>query len=128
MWKYLKYYIVPLLSISVLIGIYLGGHWMWLGFFVLLIVVVGGDAILGEDDTQPEYSYPWLLEIPLHLALPIIILILPGLGIITPNLSLVIFSLLVPWFVIYTHRSNISRIRNGTENRFDKTLIFKKRK
>ena len=76
MWKYLKYYIVPLLSTSVLIGIYLGGHWMWLGFFVLLIVVVGGDAILGEDDTQPEYSYPWLLEIPLHLALPIIILIL----------------------------------------------------
>ena len=62
------------------------------------------------------------------ISLPIIILILPGLGIITPNLSLVIFSLLVPWFVIYTHRSNISRIRNGTENRFDKALIIKKRK
>ena len=62
------------------------------------------------------------------ISLPIIILILPGLGIITPNLSLVIFSLLVPWFVIFTHRSNISRIRNGTENRFDKALIIKKRK
>ena len=62
------------------------------------------------------------------ISLPIIILILPSLGIITPNLSLVIFSLLVPWFVIYTHRSNISRIRNGTENRFDKALIIKKRK
>ena len=62
------------------------------------------------------------------ISLPIIILILPGLGIITPNLSLVIFSLLVPWFVIYTHRSNISRIRNGTENRFDKALIIRKRK
>ena len=62
------------------------------------------------------------------ISLPIIILILPGLGIITPNLSLVIFSLLVPWFVIYTHRSNISRIRKGTENRFDKALIIKKRK
>jgi len=62
------------------------------------------------------------------ISLPIIILILPGLGIITPNLSLVIFSLLVPWFVIYTHRSNISRIRNGTENRFDKALIIKNKK
>jgi len=62
------------------------------------------------------------------ISLPIIILILPSLGIITPNLSLVIFSLLVPWFVIYTHRNNISRIRNGTENRFDKALIIKKRK
>ena len=49
------------------------------------------------------------------ISLPIFILILPVLDIISPNLSLVIFSLLVPWFVIYTHRGNISRIRNGTE-------------
>ena len=76
MMKYLKYYIVPLLSTSVFIGIYLGGHWMWLGLVVLFLVVVGGDAVLGEDDSQPEYSYPWLLEIPLHLSLPIIILLL----------------------------------------------------
>ena len=61
------------------------------------------------------------------ISLPIIILISPGLGIITPDLSLIVFSLLVPWFVIYTHRSNISRIRNGTENRFDKAIIFKKK-
>ena len=59
------------------------------------------------------------------ISLPIFILILPTVGIVSPNLSLVVFSLLVPWFVIYTHRSNISRIRNGTENRFDKALIFK---
>lgn len=76
MMKYLKYYIIPLLSTSVFIGIFLGGHWMWLGLSVLFIVVVGGDAVLGNDDSQPEYSYPWLLEIPLHLALPIIILLL----------------------------------------------------
>ena len=62
------------------------------------------------------------------ISLPIFILILPVLGIISPNLSLVVFSLLVPWFVIYTHRSNISRIRNGTENRFDKALIIKNKK
>ena len=61
------------------------------------------------------------------ISLPIIILISPGLGIITPDLSLIVFSLLVPLFVIYTHRSNISRIRNGTENRFDKAIIFKKK-
>ena len=62
------------------------------------------------------------------ISLPIFILILPVLGIISPNLSLVIFSLLVPWFVIYTHRGNISRIRNGTENRFNKAIIFKNKK
>jgi len=62
------------------------------------------------------------------ISLPIFILILPALGIISPNLSLIVFSLLVPWFVIYTHRGNISRIRNGTENRFDKAIIFKNKK
>ena len=66
MMKYLKYYIIPLLSTSVLIGIYLGGHWMWMGLVVLFTVVIGGDAILGEDDSEHEFSYPLLLEIPLH--------------------------------------------------------------
>jgi len=70
--KYLKYYIVPLLSIAVFIGIYLGGHWMWLGLAVLFVVVIVGDAVLGEDNSQHKYSSPWLLEIPLHMSLPII--------------------------------------------------------
>ena len=61
------------------------------------------------------------------IALPIIILILPRLGLFSPNLSLIVFSLLVPWVIIFTHRSNISRIRNGTENRFEKAIIFKKK-
>ena len=62
------------------------------------------------------------------IALPIIILILPKLGLISPNLSLIVFSLLVPWLIIFTHRTNINRIRNGTENRFEKAIIFKKNK
>ena len=70
-------------------------------------------------------GYVSLGSIFASISLPIFILILPTVGIVSPNLSLVVFSLLVPWFVIYTHRSNISRIRNGTENRFDKALIFK---
>jgi len=74
--KYLKYYISPFLSISVLIGMYLGGNWMWLGLIVLFVVVIGGDAVLGEDTSKPVYLHPWLLEIPLHLALPVILILL----------------------------------------------------
>ena len=76
MMKYLRYYITPILAPTVIIGIFLGGHWMWLGLVVLFIVVIGGDAVLGEDTSQPQYSHPWLVELPLHLALPIIILML----------------------------------------------------
>ena len=60
-------------------------------------------------------------------ALPIFLFILPPLGFSdTAPLSLLIFSLLVPWFIIFTHRSNISRLRSGAENRFEKAMIFRK--
>ena len=73
-------------------------------------------------------GYVSLGSISAAIALPIIILILPKLGLISPNLSLIVFSLLVPWLIIFTHRTNISRIRNGTENRFEKAIIFKNKK
>lgn len=62
------------------------------------------------------------------IALPIFLFILPPLGLTeTAPLSLLIFSLLIPWFIVYTHRSNISRLRSGDENRFEKAMIFKKK-
>ena len=33
--KYLRYYIAPVLASITIIGILLGGHWMWLGITVL---------------------------------------------------------------------------------------------
>jgi glycerol-3-phosphate acyltransferase PlsY len=57
--------------------------------------------------------------------LPISLLIFPLIGISPPTLSLIIFSLLIPFFVIFTHRSNISRLRKGNENKFEKVMIFK---
>ena len=62
-------------------------------------------------------------------SLPIFLFILPPLGFAdTAPLSLLIFSLLVPWFIIFTHRSNISRLRSGDENRFEKAMIFSNKK
>ena len=70
-------------------------------------------------------GYVSLGSISAAIYLPIIILFLPRFGLINPDLSLVVFSLLVPWVIIFTHRTNMSRIRNGTENRFEKAIIFK---
>lgn len=62
------------------------------------------------------------------ISLPIFLFILPPLGLADPApLSLLVFSLLIPWFIIFTHRSNISRLRHGNENRFEKAMIFKKK-
>jgi glycerol-3-phosphate acyltransferase PlsY len=62
-------------------------------------------------------------------SLPVFLLILPVVSSISPpSLSLLVFSLLVPWFIIFTHRSNITRLRSGEENRFEKAMIFRKKK
>ena len=80
MIHYLKYYIMLLLILPTIIGILLGGHWMWLGFVVLFIVVVGGDALLNDDISTPEYKHTWILELPIHLALPMIFILLVSLA------------------------------------------------
>ena len=58
--------------------------------------------------------------------LPIFLLISPLFGTTPPDFSLIIFSLFIPFFVIFTHKSNISRLKTGNENQFKKIMIFKK--
>ena len=43
------------------------------------------------------------------------------------NMSIIVFSIVIPLFVLITHRENIKRILNGTENKFDKIKLFKKK-
>ncbi len=73
-------------------------------------------------------GYVSLSSIFATIALPIILLILPIFGVQQSTSSLLIFALLVPLFAIFTHRSNIARLRNGTENRFEKAMLFKRNK
>ena len=80
MVHYLKYYIMLVLILPTIIGILLGGHWMWLGFIILFIVVVGGDSLLSDDNSTPDYKHTWILELPLHLALPMIFILLVSLA------------------------------------------------
>ena len=49
---------------------------MWMGFVIIFVVMILGDAFLSEDPSKPEYDYPWLLELPLHMALPFIFVLL----------------------------------------------------
>ncbi|MEC7854955.1 MAG: glycerol-3-phosphate acyltransferase, partial [Candidatus Neomarinimicrobiota bacterium] len=71
--------------------------------------------------------YVSLASIIASCSLPILLLVIPPfLNVYPAPLSIMIFSLLIPWFIIYTHRSNIQRIRNGDENQFKKAMIFRK--
>ena len=60
--------------------------------------------------------------------LPVMLFIIEGISPDTQiSLTLRIFSLLIPMFIIFTHRSNIKRMIDGNENRFEKARIFKKK-
>ena len=37
------------------------------------------------------------------------------------------FTIIISLFIIFTHRSNINRMRMGNENRFEKVMIFRKK-
>ena len=47
-------------------------------------------------------------------------LLVTGLG------PLFVFALFMAAFMVFTHRSNVSRLRDGVENRFEKVMIFKR--
>ncbi len=71
-------------------------------------------------------GYVSLGSIFASISLPVFILVLPIFEIEPPNFSLIIFSLLIPFFILFTHRTNIIRLRNGSENQFKKFMIFSK--
>jgi len=61
-------------------------------------------------------------------SLPIILVLLKLFAGHPVSQTLLIFSVFIPIFIIFTHRSNVGRIMAGTENRFEKAMIFKKKK
>jgi|TARA_B110000495_G_scaffold116557_1_gene101142 glycerol-3-phosphate acyltransferase PlsY len=73
-------------------------------------------------------GYVSLASMFASVSLPIFLFLLPPIfGTNPAPLSLMVFSLLMPWFITFTHRSNIQRLRNGEENQFKKAMIFIKK-
>ncbi len=77
--------------------------------FIIVVIITG---------------YVSLGSIIASISLPVFILVLPIFEVEPPHFSLIIFSLLIPFFILFTHRSNITRLRNGSENQFKKFMIF----
>ena len=72
-------------------------------------------------------GYVSLASILAATSLPVFLFTLPPFLSVEPApLSLLVFSLLIPWLIIFTHRSNLQRLRNGEENRIVKAMIFRK--
>lgn len=43
------------------------------------------------------------------------------------NVTLLVFTLVLAFFLLYTHRSNMRNLRAGTENRFERARVFSRK-
>ena len=78
MWKYIRYFMMPTLLVATIAGFMLGGQWLWFGFCLILVGVVGGDAIAGRDLKTPVYNQTWIfnfVQMVLNFTLLLVMLI-----------------------------------------------------
>lgn len=61
-------------------------------------------------------------------SLPIVLIILDNLFSKNVDITLIIFSIIIPFFIIFTHRSNMKRLIRGEEKPFEKIMIFRRKK
>lgn len=98
---------------GMLIGLY---PWAALICAVIFFAIVFTTRYVSLGSMTAATSLPFILLLMHH-----------ALGIYVPR-SLFIFSFFVGALILYTHRSNIRRLINGTENRFDKLHLWEKLK
>lgn len=92
-----------------------------LGVFLFLAPKAVGIAVLGFLIVVFLTRYVSLSSITAAIILPIMVLIFPAKDGVD-KLTLSILSILIGLFVIYKHKTNISRLLNGTESK----IVFKK--
>ena len=74
--KYLKYYISP---ITIIVAIYtcsLGAYYSTLFFIGFSLFIILGDMIIKEDSNEDTYSRVYLLDLPMYINLPLLMLLI----------------------------------------------------
>lgn len=73
LWQYGRYGLLLVLGVGSGVAMWAGGAWMWVGFFVAIALALGGDAIFGDDLSEPSYGQTWILNAQLYANLPLLL-------------------------------------------------------
>ena len=73
--KYLKYYISPLTIITSIYTCSIGAYYSTLFFIGFSLFIILGDMILKKDASEETYSYVFLLDVPMYINLPLLMLL-----------------------------------------------------
>lgn len=85
---YAKFYLSLCVVFASIGGLWLGGGWSCLGFGVIVLLMIAGDALLGVDLSQPKFKKDWVLKIPLYLCFPLMVLLHISLALAVHNMFL----------------------------------------
>jgi len=96
--------------VGILIGLYPFGLLIAFSVWLFILVLTG---YVGLSTILAGISFPILIYAENFMG---------GL-----NSSIGLFSIIMALFLVFTHRSNIGRMLQGNENRFEKVMIFKKK-
>jgi len=95
--------------VGILIGLYPFGLLIAFSVWLFVLVLTG---YVGLSTMLAGISFPMIIYVENFMG---------GL-----NSTIGSFSIIMALFLVFTHRSNISRMLQGNENRFKKVMIFKK--
>ena len=73
--KYLKYYISPFTIITAIYTCSIGAYYSTLFFIGFSLFIILGDMILKKDASEETYSYVFLLDVPMYINLPLLMLL-----------------------------------------------------
>lgn len=76
MFKYLKFSLFYALSFLAIAAVLIGQWWLVLAYIISTGFIIAGDALFGDDTTEPSYQYPKLFKLQLWFALPLLITLL----------------------------------------------------
>ena len=96
--------------VGILIGLYPFGLLIAFSVWLIILVLTG---YVGLSTMLAGISFPMVIFIENYMG---------GL-----NSTIGLFALSMAFFLVFTHRSNIGRMLQGNENRFEKVMIFRKK-
>lgn len=70
MFRYLRFYISPIVMALLSLAIFFGSYWLWLPGFVYIGLIAVFDQIISNDTNDQPYQYPFVLDFSLYLSLP----------------------------------------------------------
>ena len=74
--KYLKYFISTLILVLAIYVCSQGSHYPTYFFIGFSLFVILGDVLFKKDVTIEDYTYPRLINLPIYLNLPLLIILL----------------------------------------------------